>query len=218
MEIWGFKVQFRLCPSPQFIQTSALYDILICTAAISYFLKLQPAWFSKHWWSLWDISRSHNNLYCSLIPLIVKATPGSSQPLFHFCLARSTTQERRRVKLGTTGLSDGRSVRNDALVERSVRRSRVAGRRVHTGLAEIGTTREEDWEAKWGKLKSLPLNALSNHQFLMQQNHQSIICCRSEGSHKTASSLLLFHRSPLLSFTCLHLNALWWWSIYYIAF
>ena len=48
------------------------------------------------------------------------------------------------MKLGTTG----RSVRNDALVERSVRRSRVAGRRVHTGLAEIGTTREEEREAK----------------------------------------------------------------------
>ena len=56
------------------------------------------------------------------------------------------------MKLGTTG----RSVRNDALVERSVRRSRVAGRRVHTGLAEIGTTREEEREAKSGKLKSLP--------------------------------------------------------------
>ena len=84
-------------------------------------------------------------LYCSIIPLIVKATPGSSKPLFHFSLARSTTQERRRVKLGTTG----RSVRNDGLVERSVRRSRVAGRRVHTELAEIGTIREEeDWEAK----------------------------------------------------------------------
>ena len=52
------------------------------------------------------------------------------------------------MKLGTTG----RSVRNDALVERSVRRSRVAGRRVHTGLvAEIGTTREEEREAKSGK-------------------------------------------------------------------
>ena len=51
------------------------------------------------------------------------------------------------MKLGTTG----RSVRNDALVERSVRRSRVAGRRVHTGLAEIGTTNEEEREAKSGK-------------------------------------------------------------------
>ena len=214
MEIWGFKVQFRLCPSPQFIQTSALYENLICTAAIS-------SWSWTYNPLCFPNTDGHFEIFPGRTIICTALYPSDSQGKPRLL---TTTFSLLSGSLHNTGeatreTGNNRSVRNDALVERSVRRSRVAGRRVHTGLAEIGTTREEEREAKWGKLKSLPLNALSNHQFLMQQNHQSILCCRSEGSHKTASSLLLFHRSPLLSFTCLHLNALWrWWSIYYIAF